>query len=420
MNLKAVLTVFSVALLSLAALNSEAKAAAENNCLDCHSRLIEKNSAPAKLYERDVHAAAGLICSDCHGGDPGIKEQHGRKDPKRGFLGSPALWEIPAFCNRCHGDASYMRSFNPSLPVDQLVKYRTSRHGELLLTQQDIKAANCVSCHSVHDMRPAGDPSSTVYPVNLPKTCGRCHADAEYMAPYGIFTNQYEQFAGDVHGVALLERGDIGAPACNDCHGNHGAIPPEVANISQVCGLCHANNEKIFRESSHAPIFEMLESPECETCHGNHGITHPEESLLGAGKNSVCGLCHEPSPEDTGFALGLSMKSTLDSLTGLLSSATQQLEKAEQRGMEVSELKLSMHDVRQSIIETRTMVHSFDDAMVNNTASPGIERALEVRSGALQLLAEHQKRRWWLGGATIVVLGLIVGLYLKLREIETG
>lgn len=38
-------------------------------------------------------------------------------------------------------------------------------------------AANCSSCHGVHDIRPASDPLSRVNPVNLPKTCGQpdCH-----------------------------------------------------------------------------------------------------------------------------------------------------------------------------------------------------------------------------------------------------
>jgi hypothetical protein len=35
--------------------------------------------------------------------------------------------------------------------------------------------------------------------------------------------NQYEKFARSVHGIALLKKHDSGAPACNICHGNHGA-----------------------------------------------------------------------------------------------------------------------------------------------------------------------------------------------------
>ena len=31
-----------------------------------------------------------------------------------------------------------------------------------------------------------------------------------------------------VHGKALLEKGDLSAPTCNNCHGNHGAAPPQI------------------------------------------------------------------------------------------------------------------------------------------------------------------------------------------------
>ncbi|MBI5905030.1 MAG: hypothetical protein HZB86_05715 [Deltaproteobacteria bacterium] len=40
------------------------------------------------------------------------------------------------------------------------------------------KAANCSSCHGVHDILPSADPASTVNRANLPKTCGKCHPNA--------------------------------------------------------------------------------------------------------------------------------------------------------------------------------------------------------------------------------------------------
>jgi hypothetical protein len=113
------------------------------------------------------------------------------------------------------------------------------------------------------------------------------------------------------------------------------------------------------------------------------------------------------------------MKSILDSLAGSCDSVTALVDKAERIGMETSELRLLLRDVRQSLIESRTMIHSFTTLEVRKTAAPGIGLALELRAGAVQLLAEHLKRRWWLGGLSLVLLALILGLYLKIREIET-
>ncbi|MBW7996112.1 MAG: hypothetical protein FVQ81_05975 [Candidatus Glassbacteria bacterium] len=391
-----------------------------NNCEKCHGKLMRKYSQPVKLYEQDIHNSVGILCSDCHGGNPSNERRHDREDPAQDFLGVTEPADIPQMCNKCHGDATYMRSFNPSLPVDQMEKYVTSRHGQLLLEEGDTQVAQCVSCHSVHDIRRAGEPGSPVYPPNLPQTCARCHSDAEHMADYGIPTDQYEQFASSVHGVPLLERGDVAAPACNDCHSNHGAFPPEVSDISAVCGMCHVNNQTLYRQSFHAEFFEMLESPGCVTCHGNHGIAPPDDAMLGEGDESVCGACHEQEADDPGFAVGLAMKATLDSLTTLINSAEELVELAEQKGMETSDLAFQLRDMRQSYTQARTQVHTFDDSIVAASVRPGLELGHQTAAEAKMLLEEHKSRRWWLAGATLILLMVIGTLYLKMREVEGG
>ena len=394
-------------------------AKAEISCIKCHSKLMRRESQPAKMYDQDVHFSAGVICSDCHGGDPTNPNFHGRKEDNPIFNGKPTPAEIPALCAKCHGDPTYMRGHNPSLPVDQLEKYVTSLHGQRLLKEGDTKAAQCVSCHSVHDIRKVGEPASPVYPLNLPQTCSRCHSDKEYMAEYGIPTNQYELYATSVHGVPLLERGDVAAPACNDCHSNHGAFPPEVEDITAVCGMCHVNNQKLYRQSFHSDIFAMLESPGCVTCHSNHGIQPPSEEMLGAGDRSACGACHAQEADDPGFKVSLAMKSTLDSLTSQIHFAALMIEQAEQKGMEASDLSFQLRDIRQSYIQARTQVHTFSDSAVAATALPGLELAASTSEDARVLLDEHKGRRWWLAGATLILLIVIGALFLKLRQVES-
>jgi len=419
MNLKILLPLILIPVALAAEKDPKAEPAAENQCVICHGKGMKKISTPVTLYRKDIHFAAGLGCHDCHGGDPDQPRWHGPKDPGKGFLGKPTPLEIPALCDRCHSDAEFMRSFNPSLPVDQRAKYATSRHGQLLLNEGDLKVATCVSCHGAHDIRRPTDPVSSVYPTNLPATCARCHSDEDYMAGYPVATtSQYEDFAPSVHGTALLERGDVAAPACNDCHGNHGAFPPEVSSIAHVCGICHVPNANLYNESFHAEIFAGLEEPGCETCHGNHKILHPDESFLIEGPNSTCDNCHDDSPDDLGFASAAGMKNTLDSLSTFYTSATELVELAEGRGMEVSELKFNLRDVRQILIQARTTIHSFDDLEVKKAVEPGMALATEVIEKARLTLEEHKNRRWWLGGATLILLALILGVYLKMRELE--
>ena len=62
-------------------------------------------------------------------------------------------------------------------------------------------------------------------------------------------TTNIEQWRQSVHGQALLEKGDLTAPACNDCHGNHGAMPPGVDSVANACGTCHGKIANLFAET---------------------------------------------------------------------------------------------------------------------------------------------------------------------------
>ena len=92
--------------------------------------------------------------------------------------------------------------------------------------------------------------------------------------------------------LLCFKKNDIGAPACNSCHGNHAATPPGVESISKVCGTCHALNAELFSSSPHKKAFDQQNLPECETCHGNHEIIIASDKLLGIAPEAVCSKCH--------------------------------------------------------------------------------------------------------------------------------
>jgi hypothetical protein len=100
------------------------------------------------------------------------------------------------------------------------------------------------------------------------------------MQPYGIPTDQYDTYMKSEHAHALLVKGDLAAPACNDCHGNHGATPPEVNSVANVCGQCHGREASLFEKSTHKAIFEEIGEPACVTCHDNHLVRHPTPELF--------------------------------------------------------------------------------------------------------------------------------------------
>ena len=93
--------------------------------------------------------------------------------------------------------------------------------------------------------------------------------------------NQYEQWRQSVHGQALLKGDDLSAPTCNDCHGNHGEVPPEVDSVANACGTCHAKVAALFADTRMKHRFEEVGLPGCATCHGSHAITSPTDEMLG-------------------------------------------------------------------------------------------------------------------------------------------
>ena len=198
----------------------------------------------------------------------------------------------------------------------------------------DPKPAECASCHGSHEILAASDVRSRVYPTNLPGTCAGCHSNTEYMKQYGIPTDQFEKFSKSVHGVALLQKHDLGAPACNKCHGNHGATPPGIESISKVCGTCHALNADLFSSSPHKRAFDERKLPECETCHGNHEIIAATDKLLGTAPGASCSRCHSKTQFPKGYEVAKVMRSLIDSLEASEVRARNLVDEAEQKGME--------------------------------------------------------------------------------------
>ena len=390
----------------------ETPVAPNSTCWTCHLEM-EGDAGPAHGFADDVHAHAGLTCSDCHGGDPRASEVETAHDAS--WRGRPGTSEVPKLCGRCHSDAAFMRSYDPSLPVDQVEKYATSVHGQRL-AGGDEKAAVCTSCHGVHGILPASHPRSHVYAQNIPATCDRCHGDAALMDTYGIGSDQFAEYRRSVHGAALLERGDLGAPACNDCHGNHGAAPPGVESVSHVCGSCHALNAEMFAASPHADAYKEAGIPQCEACHGNHEVAAASDSLLDAG-TGVCSGCHGDG--EPGLTAASGMLAALDSLRTSYDEASALLEKASHKGMEVSEAVFELKSARQALIEARTATHTVTLAKVTEPASKGREITRAAAETGRSALAAYEYRRRGLGISTLALSLFAIGLAFKIRQMES-
>jgi predicted CXXCH cytochrome family protein len=386
-----------------------------DNCIACHTDWEEENG-PSHIYSRDIHFQKGLGCADCHGGDPSLEDMDEVRDSK-GYRGVPDHLDVPDFCARCHSDAGYMHEHNPSLRIDQLTLYKTSVHGQRLFKDKDPKVANCVSCHTVHEIANSRIPHSSTHPHNLPGVCGRCHSDADYMAEYGLATNQLQEYKESVHGQALLERNDLGAPACNDCHGNHGAMPPGVNSLAAVCGVCHAIEAQLFEASPHAPAFAENDFPMCGTCHSNHKILKPSDEMVGATETSLCSDCHAPDDGTIGISTADGIAETIQSLVHAHDDADVVLNEARGKGMMTTDEEFLMKEVDQAVIQTRTLIHSFNIDSVADRAAQGIAKADTIKVRSAELVDEYYFRRKGLGVASLFITFLVVMLYRKIRSL---
>lgn len=386
------------------------------SCAACHRGLTDERLArPSKQFGEDIHAAKGFGCIACHGGDENDLTM-ASMSPAKGYVGKPKLLQIVQICGRCHSDARFMRRYNPSLRVDQVTEYLTSIHGTRLKNNSDPKVATCVSCHSAHSIRPQSDPRSTVHPVNVVETCAACHGDPKLMAPYKIPTDQAEKYKNSIHWKMISEKGDLSAPTCNDCHGNHGAAPPGISWIGNVCGQCHVLNTELFDKSKHSKVFIQMGTPGCTTCHDNHEIRETSDQMIGLEEGAVCATCH--SSNDNGGKSAAGMRSLIDLLRTEYEKAHATLERAEHAGMEVSQAQFELSGAKTQLIKARAAVHAFAVDAVKQETEPGLEISAKAYTRGLRVLDELRFRRKGLVVSVAIILVLVVGLVFKIRDME--
>lgn len=136
-------------------------------CAKCHQGVYQ-------TYLLSVHGQDYLrgnadvpICTDCHG-EHSIKS-HTSPDS------SVYATHVAEICSNCHEDEILSKRYG--FAARRLKTYLGTYHG-IASKLGDVTVANCASCHGVHDIRPANDPKSSIYPDNLQSTCGKCHPQA--------------------------------------------------------------------------------------------------------------------------------------------------------------------------------------------------------------------------------------------------
>ncbi len=412
-NFKLMLTLLSISILTNNSLASTDSQKFIDECVRCH---IENEIMPEHYSIDDIHWQVGLSCSGCHGGLPNEKDEQLAMSKENGFIGIPDKKDIPKFCGKCHSNIEKMRLFQARISTDQVSQYYSSLHGQKL-KKEDLQVATCTDCHSTHSILPASDTRSTVNAFKIPSTCNNCHGDAKLMGKYNLKHTQYEDYSKSVHGMALLENRDNGAPACNDCHGNHGAKPPGVESISHVCGSCHINNMNYFNDSPKAQIFSEMDINACEQCHGYHLIQKADDEMLNVTSSSTCSDCH--SKGDEGYIAADMMYLEIRKLSSLFDSIKAKSDEINIMGMNNIEIEYELKNIWQNLIHARTLIHTFDTSKVFEKTKQGINASFDALRLADQEETDYSERRLGYGIATLILILLAITLFWKIKSLNS-
>lgn len=300
------------------------------DCIACHESISLEGLDPDSPRPHG-ESVAPVVCGECHEKEAEIYVKHGRmkvgKDPD-----IPTCWSchgmhdvqpssdrqshthpvnLPSTCRACHTDVDIVKKHD--ILRDQPIRlYQSSVHGRA--SKKGLyMAATCNDCHSAdgpdgaktaHRILSLADPESTIYHFKIPDTCGRCHNS--------IAQDYWEGIHGQV-----VKRGQVDAPVCTHCHGEHGIISPSdprspvsAARVAEAtCAPCHESeilNEKYGipagRLRTYVDSYHGLKSKagdvtvaNCASCHGAHRIlpsTDPTSSINPANLQRTCGECH--------------------------------------------------------------------------------------------------------------------------------
>jgi len=247
----------------LLTVSSSALAMSSSDCLDCHSDKTLTKQVGGKeislfidegIFSKSIHG--DLDCTDCHTDLADVEGEHGEKVK-------------PVSCANCHDDVAK--------------KMAGSDH-----------PAECSDCHGTHNILPPSDSRSSVYALNVPRTCCTCHSGQE--SPDVCV--QYEK---GMHGTVLIRSGMIYSAVCNDCHGSHDIRGPEDpdskvarANINSTCGACHAGVVETYKKSVHGQLFaeDPEDAPVCTSCHSPHDTERAMDPSFHLTVVKRCSSCH--------------------------------------------------------------------------------------------------------------------------------
>jgi len=268
-------------------------------CLGCHAdseQQLETQDANSKtrvlpVIEPDRLAQSvhgDLACTTCH---TNILSKFGPH--KKSGAAKPN-------CETCHLE-QWEKAKQENLTKEKarlgivaqnIEAYRNSFHARPNADDPSRPNASCNDCHAAHyfNVPPQGTSKRTQWHLTIPKVCGTCHEE------------QLDAYAGSVHGKEVLEKNNVKAATCTDCHTSHDiASTMQTATklaIIENCGYCHQDNLTTYGDTYHGQVTKLgyAYTAKCYDCHGNHEIARvddPKSKVHPDNRLETCRQCHD-------------------------------------------------------------------------------------------------------------------------------
>lgn len=368
----------------------------EYSCIMCHTDMRTG-------FLEGVHSRRGILCTDCHGGDPTQFEAAAAH--VNGFSGSLSKSQAVRLCLSCHGDVPQMRQYALEPVTEEM--FLVSRHGQRLLLDGDTLAPSCGDCHGSHAILPRTDPRSPVNSARISETCSTCHSDPARVPP-GMPTDQFEEWSESAHGLAMMTTHNEQSAQCASCHGSHTALPPGVREIPNVCGKCHQLVREAYFEGPHGQGGRGLDpGVPCTSCHDNHKTAMPPLTEIG----SLCLGCHgSDSREGTA---GLQLEEQVQRAESAGERARRAILTLVEAGEPVADEEVRLYTVETHLQELLVQAHTLDTAVVDELVRKISTLSTEVGERA-DVVDENRWERKLL--AIPLWMLLIGGILLALRK----
>jgi len=181
--------------------------------------------------------------------------------------------------------------------VRNVETYKNSFHARPNVDDNTHVNASCDDCHNTHtfSVPPQGTTRRTDWHLTIPNVCGeKCHAD------------QLEEYANSIHGKNVLEKRNLKAADCTDCHTSHNITSTLKdtfkLSITENCGTCHTENLETYRDTYHGKVNKLGYgyTAKCYDCHGSHGIlspSDPESKVHPNNRLKTCQKCHKEATQ---------------------------------------------------------------------------------------------------------------------------